>query len=339
MSTACASTETNVSPVPGVDNTCVVIVSYHPDPEFPQRVAAIAAQVGRVLVVDNGSNAESRGMLERLAKSDPEVELIANDANLGIAAALNQGGAAALERGYDWVLTLDQDSSVEPDLLTTLSTIYRTQEDPRTQESGSRVGVIGSNYWHAATGLVAYTPCSGDGAAVEIDTVITSGSLTSLRAFQEIGGFREEFFIDSVDNDYCLRLRAQDFRVLLSTRPLLRHPMGDQKRYRLLWRRPSCTHYSPLRHYYMTRNRLTIMKEWYARRPAWVWGEFKAFCAALLMLVLYERNKFKKLRAVALGIWHALRGRLGPLAWQEEHRTSSVHVQKSRSRRRTKSPP
>lgn len=308
MSTVYESLKKSVVPIPAIDNTCAVVVTYQPDSELPDRLVSIREQVDRLYLVDNGSNEEAYALLQRLADESSTVELVANDTNLGIAVALNQGAEAALEQGYDWLLMFDQDSTVETGLFTALAAIYRQQVDC------GRIGVIGSNYWHAATGQIAYNPARDGSASVNMETVITSGSLLSLHAFQEVGKFREELFIDSVDNEYCLRLRARGLRVLLSTRPLMHHPMGQQKRYWLFGRRPSCTHYGPARHYYLTRNRLTVMREWYARRPAWVWGECKAFFVALLMLLLYEEQKFKKLCAVALGIWHALRGRLGPLS-------------------------
>ena len=40
-------------------------------------------------------------------------EIILNKENLGIATALNIGVRKALENGYEWILTMDQDPEVD----------------------------------------------------------------------------------------------------------------------------------------------------------------------------------------------------------------------------------
>ncbi|MQA90708.1 MAG: hypothetical protein GEU90_10795, partial [Gemmatimonas sp.] len=50
-----------------------VIVSYHPDESIVANAAAIASQVGSVLVVDNGSSAEADRYLSSIAELDNAV--------------------------------------------------------------------------------------------------------------------------------------------------------------------------------------------------------------------------------------------------------------------------
>ena len=88
-----AGTAQTVNPGSKAD-VCAVVVTYHPDPGFPDRLDRVRPQVGRVVVVDNGSSPPAREMLRNAA--GPDVELILNDANLGVATALNQGVAARL---------------------------------------------------------------------------------------------------------------------------------------------------------------------------------------------------------------------------------------------------
>lgn len=67
--------------------------------------------------------------------------------------------------------------------------------------------LIGGNYWnthaqrhflHARRALLFR----------ERKTLITSGMLIPLSLFGKIGMFREDYFIDSVDHEFCLRARA-----------------------------------------------------------------------------------------------------------------------------------
>lgn len=63
------------------------------------------AKYVRVYIVDNSPCDNSS-----LASQIPDSVYIPNLRNLGIAAAQNTGCKKALEDGYDWVMTMDQDS-------------------------------------------------------------------------------------------------------------------------------------------------------------------------------------------------------------------------------------
>jgi rhamnosyltransferase len=208
---------------PAREACCAVVVTYQPDDLFPGRVARIAAQVGRVWVVDNASNAAAREMLAEISRTDPRIELVLADSNEGIGAALNRGFARAIADGFGWVVTLDQDSVVEPDLVAELSAIWA--EHPVRD----RVMVIGANYVGGAgeRGLVS---TAGSERSREQTVAITSGAMISVAAFQLAGSFRADYFIDYVDEEFCLRLRQSGMRVVCSTRPLMHHSLGTSWR-------------------------------------------------------------------------------------------------------------
>src|SRR5688500_10357031 len=88
--------------------TCAVVVTYFPDADVLRRARAIASQVGTMVVVDNGSGPAHDDTLHSLT-SIPNLTLLRNDTNLGLAGALNQGLRWAQEHGYVWGLMFDQD--------------------------------------------------------------------------------------------------------------------------------------------------------------------------------------------------------------------------------------
>jgi GT2 family glycosyltransferase len=59
--------------------------------------------------------------------------------------------------------------------------------------------------------------------------VITSGNLLKVSAFERIGGFREDLFIDSVDFDFCLRLKKSGYRIMRCNQAILYHSLGERK--------------------------------------------------------------------------------------------------------------
>jgi len=294
---------TVVPPTPSKSNTCAVVVTYHPDADFPSRLLALAGEVDRVVIVDNGSTEEARSMLRSLVRIG-SIELLENSGNLGIATALNQGARRAAALGYAWVLTMDQDSAAGPGMIAGLAAT-RSACPFREQ-----VGLVAANFVDPAFGLLFARGRRG-AAFIEQPAAITAGSLLSVAAFQSAGAFRDDFFIDFVDNEYGLRLRRRGYRVIYSGRPLFEHAIGAPKRYRLLWMRPASSNHSPLRRYYITRNRLVTDWTYFTREPRWVMADFYRFLGEAFLMVLFEEQKLAKIAAVLRGTWDAMRGRMG----------------------------
>jgi rhamnosyltransferase len=86
------------------------VVTFFPDPDFPQRLKRISDQVDRVIVVDKGMQGKSLETLNRAVHRVNRLELLPNSDNFGIATALNQGARKALEHQYPWVITFDQEN-------------------------------------------------------------------------------------------------------------------------------------------------------------------------------------------------------------------------------------
>ena len=283
------------------------MITYHPDDEFPRVLERISAQVGALVIVDNGSDAAELGMLQRAA-AGTSIQLICNGENLGIASALNIGIHKAASLGYAWVLLLDQDTLVSPDMVATLSAIQASFPAP------DRLGVIGAGYAGDEGLACASSGEDHSGASwQEVESVITSGSLLSVAAFDAIGAFREEFFIDHVDTDYCRRARARGYRVIKSVSPLMSHAIGAPTTHRVLWTSKRTTNHGPDRRYYFTRNDTVLLRE-NGKHPMGMWV-LKSLLRSVRIckrILLYEPMKTRKVGAVMHGWWHGVRGRLGP---------------------------
>jgi rhamnosyltransferase len=210
----------------------------------------------------------------------------------------------AHQRGYVWCLAFDQDSEPMGRMLETLASIH-----DQTEYRAS-LGVIGANFIEVGRQQpgVRVAPAAGR-SWVERPAVITAGSLYSVAAVGQVGSFREEFFLDHVDSDYCLRLRAHGYRVIMACEPLMTHALGRQTWHRFFGKRVGCSNHSPLRRYYNTRNRLVLAREYLRREPAWVLTNLRGLSRETLLILLFESEKAAKLRAMARGAWHAVTGR------------------------------
>jgi rhamnosyltransferase len=281
-------------------NVCAVIVAYHPGEGFEDRVAGISRQVDRVAIVDNGSSAEQARALDGMAERK-EVHLIRNARNLGVATALNEGMAWARERAYAWAFLFDQDSVLEEGALDTLAGVLKARGGAKTP------AVVGCNYRDVHAGRLRYPDESAAGISWrERKTVITSGSLVSVGAFGEIGPFRDAFFIDHVDDEYCLRARRKGYPVISTCRPVMLHSVGASTLHRLLWKRTGVTNHAPFRRYYMTRNHIVLMREYCATEPRWVYDTAYSRMKSLVLLCLFERQRPEKLRNVFRGFVHGV---------------------------------
>ncbi|MBL8213549.1 MAG: glycosyltransferase [Bryobacterales bacterium] len=266
---------------PGTEQVAAVIVTYHPPATLPTLVNAIRSQVGRVLVIDNAPRScELR-----------DVDVISNPSNLGQAAALNQGCEWAQRNGFPWVLFLDQDTVVLPDLISGLA-------------AGWQPGV-------ALIGAGRQGVHKGSGTR-DVPFVITSGSLLWLNAFAAVGPFRSDFFIDWVDHEYCWRLKTKGWRVLLSLRPGVVHQWGNPERVHLLGIPIWIENYPPLRRYYIVRNWVYVCTRYAARLPGYSLLFLGALVKQMTKVIVCEPRRREKARAAWLGLCDGLRGRLGP---------------------------
>jgi rhamnosyltransferase len=284
-----------------------VVVTHHPDSGFAGRVTRVHPQVGALVIVDNGSHDAELGMLRELAARG-SVALLCNRENLGVAHALNVGVQRALAGGYSWALLLDQDTLVDPDM------VERLLEAQASCPDGNRVAAVGSRV-RDPTGR-STEPLRLDAKGEqweEVESVITSGSLLSLPVYAALGGFRDEFFIDYVDTEYCFRARAAGYRIIETLRPLMSHTVGAPTPHKLLWSTTWTSNHSADRRYYIARNNTVLLREYgTSGRGPW---QLKSIVRCLRLckrIAYYEQDKFHKIAAVGAGWWDGIRGKMGP---------------------------
>jgi rhamnosyltransferase len=294
-----------VSAAPDYARTGGVIVARHPGEGFRERVEALRRHVDGVLVVDNGSSRRGLEQLEE-ARTIAGVEIFLNGRNRGVAVGFNQGVEWARARGYPWLLLADQDTELEEDAFATIREAWRSYPDRE------KIAVLGCNFFDPNARRLQYDLTPGHNAPwTERETVISAGSLLSLEALGEIGGFREEFFIDSVDHEYCLRARSRGFHVLATRRAVMRHTVGAARVHAptgLVTRNAA-----PERWYFMVRNEVILIRDYLFREPHWAFVAAISRLQALLVMLCFEDRRLAKLRFAGRGLVDGIRGRfLGP---------------------------
>ncbi len=287
---------------PARATVCAVVVTYHPDAAFVDRVRALAPEVGGIVVVDNASDPAEVAMLRGLAAKG-DIALVESGENRGVGAALNTGVREATVRGFEWVILFDQDSRARPGLVENFARVCR-ELGPDLE----RLGMLGTNHVDVNSGEPYLRDVAG-GSFVERKTVITSGTLLPIRVFDAIGPLREDLFIDSVDHEYSLRARKLGYLVLLAVAPLLEHAIGNRHIERPVLGFPVHTlNYPPFRWYYIVRNRVGVALEYAREEPAWAAARLAGLGVRLAVTLALEPDRREKARCMALGAWDLATG-------------------------------
>ena len=127
---------------------------------------------------------------------------------------------------------------------------------------------------------------------------MTSGNLLNIDIYKQIGDFRESFFIDYVDYDYCLRSLKKGYKIIRCNDILLNHKLGNSKLY---FSKILVTNHSSTRRYFITRNRLFLIKEHLTSNFKLSIQMFKHTIMDFIKILFFESEKRKKVNAILKG--------------------------------------
>ena len=234
--------------------------------------------VAEIIVVDNAS---TDGSLEVVRQLFPEVKLLALAKNGGPCVARNVGVRAAQHR---FVLAVDNDAVLLEDTLGKLIVALMDRPDAVAAQPRSvyfddldKVHYNGGKFHYA--GLYALrnfsvpmSQAKGSGV-LDVDGLIAICILMDSKAFHEVGGYDEDFFILFEDLDLSMRLRIAGHRLISVEDALVRHKGGTPG---ISFRGAA---YPKFRSYYHSRNRWLLLYKNYRLRT---------LIASLPGILLYE---------------------------------------------------
>jgi rhamnosyltransferase len=294
-----------VSGTPAPADVCAVVTTYRPDGAFAGRVARIAGQAGLVVVVDDGASAEQVRRLDAWFRGHPNVVVVHHSVNRGVAAALNTGVRIGMRKGFGWMLTFDDDSVVAADM------VQRLLDHLGRASNGRPVGLMGMSFSLLDTDEPEATrPCVKP-AYFDKRHLITSGTLFHASSYERIGPFREEFFIDWVDYDYCLRARAKGLRVVKTDDIGFAHRIGEPAVGDVLGIPVRVSRHSAARVYYWFRNSLVLALEYLWTDPLFACAIVVAHVKMLWSVLWFGPDRRLQLRAAFRGIVDGGLKRLG----------------------------
>jgi hypothetical protein len=187
------------------------------------------------VVVDNASADDT---VAALRAAHPGLAIIANPSNLGYAGGNNVGIRWALAHGADYVLLINSDTEVTPEMVSAL--IAAAAADPRIAVVGCRNLLLEdpARLW-GAFGTLSFGPFlvrsegagQPDGPAWrgtrDVDVAIGNGYLWRRAALEQIGLLDESLFGYHEDVDWCLRARRAGWRVVYAGDAAILHRGGS----------------------------------------------------------------------------------------------------------------
>lgn len=273
-----------------------IVTAYHPDERLAAVVESALLTCSAVIVSDN-TPADSPSAAEKL--DDPRVTVLRNGSNQGLAVALN-AAVGKLPADTDVVLFLDQDSVLPPDLVPALAAHFADAE----------IGVVAPTPWDAANGGAYERAAEAGPTVADRDGVMTSGMLVRRTCLDAVGRFREDFFVDWVDFDFCLRARSEGFRVVQDTSVLLPHSLGDRREHRLGPLRTHVLHYPAWRHYWVARNSSILAREQLRGNRRWALSAVLYLTRWTVNTALFESQRRTHVAALLGGFRDGLLGRV-----------------------------
>ena len=269
--------------------------------------------IKKILIIDNSRSQPI------VITNDENLSIKRYPDNIGISGGLTIAFEFAIQHGFDFLWTFDQDSIPQPNCLETLLKVYQEKNSDKYP-----IGIIAPTSIDIRTNQVIagaifvkdhFTGCKHNNyCTYECDAPITSGSLISVATAKKNSLPRTDLFIDGIDMDYGLRLKQNGYHNLIVPQAVLEHRFGNPVKVKYFNKERFFQKYSALRHYYICRNHTYL-----ATRYAKGWHQvtsglrrIKYMIHHVILIFLHEsEQKILKIWACLKGTFDGFKGKLG----------------------------
>ncbi|HEE5405124.1 rhamnosyltransferase family protein [Acinetobacter baumannii] len=278
-----------------------IIVTYNPNLNIFKLINVLKLQGITSIVVDNASkDFDFKGV-----ENDQNCYLVRLENNLGIATAQNKGIEKAIELGAEQILFFDQDSSIPEDYIENLYADYEL-----LMRNNIDIGAIGPrfiddryNFYYKTisvtrNGFRIKHDVSNIDKPLHSTLLISSGSMISINTLKKVGLMRDNYFIDYVDTEWCLRAESLGYKNFISAKAVMRHTIGDNVINLKFFNVPV---HSAFRRYYRVRNAFYMMREPHVPIILAIREIFFSFIHQII-LISFERNKSGYLKSYFKGL-------------------------------------
>jgi rhamnosyltransferase len=295
-------------------NCATVIVTFFPDEDTLLYLKNLPKHCRDVYVVDNTPVPHIVSFPD-----DKNLHVERLNQNQGLAIAFNKGIELAASQGHRNIFVFDQDTRIPPHYFEKMLQFKNAMDDhypncalcvpnflDRNSGSFAKYPIL-SRY------SVRHRTCNNLESKSPEDALIaiTSGTLIDYEIYRQIGPFRDDYFIDFIDNEYCLRVYRRGFRIAVNCDVTVDHAIGQRENRRFLSLPIKPNHHHPVRRYYIARNGVRTALEYFNLYPSYAVLILARFVHEILSILLYESKVAKKLKLFSIGIRDGIAGRMG----------------------------
>lgn len=253
-----------------------------------------------VIVVDNASEPEDRAQLGEYAATSPlMLDIIYSDTNRGFSGGNNLAIRKALAQKSEWILLINNDTTVEADFITSLPLDTPGLIGLPIHE-GEKIAYAGVVKW-----LVPTLPHARFGRPKgKLLYVIGAGMLVHQSVFEKVGFLDERYFLYFEDADFSMRVRKTGIPILFVDHPLISHKVSQSTK---LLGTPRLLHYHSRNSFLFNANN----GPWWARGAL----PFLAFSRIMFQSIKARIMPSKRAEALAIrnGILDFYAKKFGPL--------------------------
>lgn len=261
------------------------ITLYNPQPEYIYNIFEYTKSFPLVIINDNTSNNSDYASI---FTGKERIIYLWDGSNHGLPKAFNQSLKICLERGIDYLCTLDQDSKLGEHAIAVIK------------------GYI-ENHDMSQTAVIAPKPIEIKKQASEdmteetkaVSWVICSGAFVNVKLLNEKGiAYDEAYFVDRFDGDISKQINDAGLKQLVLNTVEMPHACGDE------------TGHSPLRNYYIFRNRFYYNDKYYSRLKS-ISRTFLQTVRHCWTLMMNQKDGMKKVKMLPLAYRDYRKGLMG----------------------------
>lgn len=274
-----------------------VVILYNPDEDVFVNILSYIKRLDILYVMDN-SISTNYELIKKIQGLSKKVEYVSMNGNKGLPIPLNRALKLSIDNGYDFLLTMDQDTKfLDGDIDKFIDQVERIYYDNLSER---KIAIYAADtYKRKANEDLEY-----------VDLVMTSGNLLDLKYMREIGPFDEKLFIDWVDQDICYRVINGGYKILCFHNIRLNHHLGETRKIGVSFFSKNISVHSPIRYYYMTRNKFYVLD----KNNISLFTKLRFQLGSILLLfriILFEDNKINKVKYLLLGVKDYIKNNYG----------------------------
>jgi GT2 family glycosyltransferase len=245
----------------------IILVNYNASfltLECIKSIFSINYQNFKIIVVDNNSSIEDyNNILNTVKQFNWDILLFRNKMNAGFASACNIGIDLAKQNQSDFILLLNNDTSVKETFLEELIKFAQITKKDCVISSMILYSESLHKVWFAG-GYISKFKASGfhtrstnhiNTFAFETDFLSGCCMLIPASVIDTVGKLSEEYFLYLEDVDYCTRLKHSDVKMYVVPSSVIYHKVSATTR----------KYSSQLPLYYNSRNRLYFSKKYFPK--------------------------------------------------------------------------